>query len=251
MISDKLTSCLMFVDEVLLHVSRGVRWDSDHVVIMNEELKAIAEEVIRHNYDKRVHIGLDYFDASINRIMAWTIGARNMSKALLMALVEPAEQLRDAENSGDFPPRADGGDQDPALRPDLERILRTPQCSGRHCLDRGGQTLRKERPRQARLTSVPLTDTAALYLNIETGRRFFYQISSISVVAALLLESWPTSIRHAPGSSLRSPSSKVSKKDSGLTSSPTWRVSPGFSEMRFTAASCFCGARVGGFNAAT
>ena len=104
-ISDKLTSCLMFVDEVLLHVSRGVRWDSDHVVIMNEELKAIAEEVIRHNYDKRVHIGLDYFDASINRIMAWTIGARNMSKALLMALVEPAEQLRDAENSGDFSTR--------------------------------------------------------------------------------------------------------------------------------------------------
>ena len=104
-ISDKLTSCLMFVDEVLLHVSRGVRWDSDHVVIMNEELKAIAEEVIRHNYDKRVHIGLDYFDASINRIMAWTIGARNMSKALLMALVEPAKQLRDAENSGDFSTR--------------------------------------------------------------------------------------------------------------------------------------------------
>lgn len=104
-ISDKLTSCLMFVDEVLLHVSRGVRWDSDHVVIMNEELKAIAEEVIRHDYDKRVHIGLDYFDASINRIMAWTIGARNMSKALLMALVEPAAQLRDAENSGDFSTR--------------------------------------------------------------------------------------------------------------------------------------------------
>ena len=105
MVSDKLPSMLLFFDKVALHVTRPVRWDSDHVVIMNEELKAIAEEVIRHDYDKRVHIGLDYFDASINRIMAWTIGARNMSKALLMALVEPAEQLRDAENSGDFSTR--------------------------------------------------------------------------------------------------------------------------------------------------
>ncbi len=104
-ISDKLTSCLMYVDEVLLHVSRGVRWDSDHVVTMNEELRAIGEEVIRHNYDKRVHIGLDYFDASINRIAAWTIGARNMYKSLLMALVEPAAMLREAEESGDFTAR--------------------------------------------------------------------------------------------------------------------------------------------------
>ena len=104
-ISDKLSSCLMFLDEVLLHVSRGVRWDSDHVVTFSEELKAIAEEVIRHNYDKRVHIGLDYFDASINRIAAWTIGARNMYKALLMALVEPADMLREAEEFGDFTAR--------------------------------------------------------------------------------------------------------------------------------------------------
>lgn len=100
-ISDKLTSALLYVDEVLLHVSRGVRWDSDHVVTMTEELRAIAEEVIRHNYDKRVHIGLDYFDASINRVMAWTIGARNMYKALLMALTEPAATLKKAEKSGD------------------------------------------------------------------------------------------------------------------------------------------------------
>ena len=104
-ISDKLTSCLLYLDEVLLHVSRGVRWDSDHVIIMNEELRAIAEEVIRHHYDKRVHIGLDYFDASINRIMAWTIGARNMSKALLMALVEPASLIDEAEKRGDFSSR--------------------------------------------------------------------------------------------------------------------------------------------------
>ncbi len=100
-ISDKLSACLLFLDEVLLHVSRGVRWDSDHVVILNDELQAIASEVVRHNLDQRIHIGLDYFDASINRIMAWTIGARNMSKALLMAMVEPATQLRAAEDSGD------------------------------------------------------------------------------------------------------------------------------------------------------
>ena len=104
-ISDKLSSCLMFFDEVLLHVSRGVRWDSDHVVTLTDELKAIAEEVVRHNYDKRVHIGLDYFDASINRIAAWTIGARNMYKALLMAMLEPAAQMRAAEENGDFTSR--------------------------------------------------------------------------------------------------------------------------------------------------
>ncbi len=100
-ISDKITSTLMYFDEILLHVSRGVRWDSDHVVTLTDELRAIAEEIIRHNYDKRVHIGLDYFDASINRIAAWTIGARNMSKALLMALTEPAAMLKKAEDSGD------------------------------------------------------------------------------------------------------------------------------------------------------
>ncbi len=104
-ISDKISSCLMYFDEVLLHVSRGVRWDSDHVVTMSDELRAIAEEVVRHSFDKRVHIGLDYFDASINRIAAWTIGARNMYKALLMALLEPAALLKKAENAGDFTSR--------------------------------------------------------------------------------------------------------------------------------------------------
>lgn len=101
-ISDKISSCLLHVDELLLHVSRGVRWDSDHVVAMNEELCAIAQEIVRHRFDKRVHIGLDYFDGSINRVMAWAIGARNMSKALLMALTEPAVLLKKAEKSGDF-----------------------------------------------------------------------------------------------------------------------------------------------------
>ena len=101
-ISDKISSTLMYLDEILLHVSRGVRWDSDHVVTLSEELQAIASEIIRHNFDQRVHIGLDYFDASINRIAAWAIGARNMYKALLFALLEPASMLKDAENSGDY-----------------------------------------------------------------------------------------------------------------------------------------------------
>ena len=101
-ISDKISSCLLFMDEILLHVSRGVRWDSDHVVCWDQELQSIASEIVRHNFDKRVHIGLDYFDASINRIAAWAIGARNMYKALLFALLEPADMLKAAENSGDY-----------------------------------------------------------------------------------------------------------------------------------------------------
>ncbi len=100
-ISDKISSVLLFSDELLLHVSRGVRWDSDHVVVVNDELLAIAQEILRHNYEKRVHIGLDYFDASINRLAAWAIGARGMAKALLFAALEPSQALRDAENAGD------------------------------------------------------------------------------------------------------------------------------------------------------
>lgn len=101
-ISDKISSALLYLDEILLHVSRGVRWDSDHVVTLSDELQAIADEIIRHNYDSRVHIGLDYFDGSINRIAAWVIGARNMQKALLKSLLEPASLIADAENSGNF-----------------------------------------------------------------------------------------------------------------------------------------------------
>lgn len=101
-IIDKVSSVLMFVDEVLLHVSRGVRWDSDHVVVLNDELRGIAEEVVRGGYIDRVHIGLDYFDASINRVAAWTVGMRAMGKALLGALLEPSAMLRDLERKGDF-----------------------------------------------------------------------------------------------------------------------------------------------------
>ena len=101
-ISDKLSSVLLFVDEVLLHVSRGVRWDSDHVVTLSDELQAIMQEVVRGNFLDRVHIGLDYFDASINRVAAWTVGLRNAVRALLLALLEPTNQLRDLEVSGDY-----------------------------------------------------------------------------------------------------------------------------------------------------
>jgi L-rhamnose isomerase len=101
-ITDKLTSILLFLDEVLLHVSRGVRWDSDHVVILSDELEAIAQEIVRGQFLERVHIGLDYFDASINRLAAWVVGARSTQRALLLAMLEPIEQLRALEKAGDF-----------------------------------------------------------------------------------------------------------------------------------------------------
>ncbi len=101
-VSDKISSVLTFLDEILLHVSRGVRWDSDHVVVLSDELRAITEQIVRGDYLQRVHIGLDFFDASINRIAAWVIGTRCMIKALLIALLEPAEKLREIELDGDY-----------------------------------------------------------------------------------------------------------------------------------------------------
>jgi len=101
-ISDKLSAVLTYLDDVLLHVSRGVRWDSDHVVILSDDLQAIAQEIVRGGYVNRVHIGLDYFDASINRLAAWTIGTRNTVRALLMALLEPFAQARALEVAGDY-----------------------------------------------------------------------------------------------------------------------------------------------------
>lgn len=101
-VSDKISAALLYLDELLLHVSRGVRWDSDHVVTMTEELQALMAEIVRGGFLDRVHIGLDYFDASIHRVAAWVIGARNALKALLMALLEPTETLRELERAGDF-----------------------------------------------------------------------------------------------------------------------------------------------------
>ncbi|MBN1568200.1 MAG: L-rhamnose isomerase [Acidobacteria bacterium] len=102
MISEKISSVLMFCPQLLLHVSRPVRWDSDHVVILDDELQAIAKELIRSGKMDKVHIGLDYFDASINRVAAWVTGTRNMLKALLIALLEPIEILRKLELEMDF-----------------------------------------------------------------------------------------------------------------------------------------------------
>jgi len=104
-IADKISSVLFFLDEILLHVSRGIRWDSDHVVVMTDDLRAIAEEIVRGDFLDRVHVGLDFFDASINRVAAWVIGTRAMIKALLTALLEPTERLRELEIEGDFTSR--------------------------------------------------------------------------------------------------------------------------------------------------
>ena len=104
-ISDKISSLLIYHDQLLLHVSRGVRWDSDHVVTFNDDLQAIAHEIVRNDALERIHIGLDYFDASINRVAAWIIGSRNTLRALLIALLEPLGSLKQYELDGDFSSR--------------------------------------------------------------------------------------------------------------------------------------------------
>jgi len=104
-IPDKISCVLTWVDRLLLHVSRGVRWDSDHVVILSDELQATAQEIVRGDFLGRMHIGLDFFDASINRVAAWVIGTRSMIKALLMAMLEPIDTLRRVEAEGDYTSR--------------------------------------------------------------------------------------------------------------------------------------------------
>ena len=101
-IADKLSAVIAQQGRILLHVSRGVRWDSDHVILLNDELISIAREAAVYGYLDKISICLDYFDASINRIAAWVTGTRNMQKALLMALLEPTKLATDAENAWDF-----------------------------------------------------------------------------------------------------------------------------------------------------
>jgi L-rhamnose isomerase len=101
-IPDKLSAVLGCLDEVLLHVSRGVRWDSDHVVTFSDGLRSLTAELVRGDYLGRVHLGLDYFDASINRVAAWVIGTRNLLKALLAALLEPRARLQTLEEERDL-----------------------------------------------------------------------------------------------------------------------------------------------------
>jgi L-rhamnose isomerase len=104
-IAGKLSSLSLFSEEILLHVSRPIRWDSDHVVIMDDELISIGREIVRNDLLERVHIGLDFFDASINRVAAWVIGTRNTIKALLRGFLEPTELLKQAELAGDYTTR--------------------------------------------------------------------------------------------------------------------------------------------------
>lgn len=102
MVSDKIPSMLLFADKLALHVTRPMRWDSDHVVIFDDELKEIAKEIVRCDALDKVMIGLDYFDASINRIAAWVVGARNMRKALLFAMLLPHDELKKYQDTGNF-----------------------------------------------------------------------------------------------------------------------------------------------------
>jgi len=104
-VADKISAILLFVPEILLHVSRGVRWDSDHVVILADEVRAVALEVARAHAWDRVYVALDYFDASINRVAAWVIGARATLKAILLALLEPSDALKKEEAAGNLTAR--------------------------------------------------------------------------------------------------------------------------------------------------
>lgn len=104
-VGDKLSAILWEMPELMLHVSRGVRWDSDHVTIINDDLLSVAREAVANNLENRIHFALDYFDASINRVAAWSIGARSFQKALLIGLLEPTKELAKLENSFDYSSR--------------------------------------------------------------------------------------------------------------------------------------------------
>ena len=143
-IADKISSVLLYLDEILLHVSRGIRWDSDHVVILNDDLRAIAEEIVRGGFLERVHIGLDFFDASINRVAAWVIGTRAMIKALL---VGPAGADGQAPRGGERgrlhgPAGGAGGAQDAAAGRGLGLLLPEAERAGVHVVDGRGEALR-------------------------------------------------------------------------------------------------------------
>lgn len=102
LVSDKISSMLLFNERLALHITRGVRWDSDHVVLFDDETREIAKEIVRARALERVFIATDYFDASINRISAWVTGVRSVKKALLYALLEPSDKMRQLQEAGDF-----------------------------------------------------------------------------------------------------------------------------------------------------
>jgi L-rhamnose isomerase len=128
-VADKITAILPFKEKILLHVSRPIRWDSDHVVIVNDDLLALMEELKRADAFGKVRIGLDYFDASINRIAAWVTGARATLKTILAALLEPTALLKGAEREGNLTDRL-------ALMEEFKR-LPSEAVWNRYCLDGG------------------------------------------------------------------------------------------------------------------
>ena len=144
----------MFLPEILLHVSRGVRWDSDHVVVLGDDLDAIAQELVRGDFLPRTHIGLDYFDASINRVAAWVIGTRNTLKALLKAMVEPTDRLRECEAAADYTgaPGAAGGNQGAAVGRRLGSLLRDRRRRRGAAVARRGAGVRERRAVGAHLS---------------------------------------------------------------------------------------------------
>ena len=101
-VADKISSILQFSDEILFHISRAVRWDSDHIPILNDELREVAAQIVRYNLDKRTNIALDFFDATLNRVGAYVLGIRSTIKSLLIALLEPSEKIKDAESREDY-----------------------------------------------------------------------------------------------------------------------------------------------------
>jgi L-rhamnose isomerase len=144
-ISDKISAVFCYLPELLLHVSRGVRWDSDHVVTLGDELQSLAQELVRGQYLSHTHLGLDYFDASINRVAAWVIGTRNLQKALLNALLEPIDTLRRYEADGDYTSRLALLEETKSLPSGAVwdyHCLRSEVPDGRHWLD---ETRRYER----------------------------------------------------------------------------------------------------------
>ena len=146
-ISDKISSVMLYLDEILLHVSRGVRWDSDHVVTLTDELQAIAQEIVRDDRWRRVHIGLDFFDASINRVAAWVIGTRCMLKALLLALLEPIEKMRELGIGRRFHIASGlaGRIEDDAPRRRVGPLLPAVRSPGRSRLAGPGEAIRNRR----------------------------------------------------------------------------------------------------------
>ena len=143
--TDKISAMFVFLPEILLHVSRGVRWDSDHVVLLNDDLEALGQELVRGNFLERTHIGLDFFDASINRVAAWTIGTRNMIKSLLKALLEPANTLRALEAAGDYTSRLALLEEQKthAVRRGVGLLLRNQERARRERVARTSQEVRE------------------------------------------------------------------------------------------------------------